>query len=433
MDEEEGHPSTEVAVQMRRLMSRSGGRTMRYGGRLAAVAAAALTSALLAALPTAPASAATPSITAVEAGQVEGLLDQVAVGTLDTEQLVKSLEGLLALEGIEAGTLEEALRKTIEQLEGEGANLGQLLESPASVTELEEALEQTLEEELGLPIGGLLETLLGGDPTQALTETLGSVSSSELLGSVLQTSGEPGKEITEALGSIPSAEVERVLGSVPTGEFSNGTVEELASQAGVTPTQLAEELGETSAQLPPSAMALTGTLANASKLGIVKSTAGVGMALLSGAEGLEGGGKKGAGGTGKEGSGGSGGSGAGGGGGSTTVIVQVPGSTASTQPSATGHTTHTTRGIRIVSHHVHGRTLTVVVSTPSPGTISLSASGVRTLRRHAARSGSLTLRTTLSRAALARHGHKRLRLSVRVAFAPSSGAPSSATAHAVFR
>lgn len=414
---------------MRSPSRKPGGLTGTTARWLSATAAATLTCCLLAALPTASASAAPPSITAVEAAQVRALLDQVGLGTLGTEELVEALEGLPQLEGINPSVLKEALTGTIEALIAEGADLGELLESPASVAQLEESLKQALG-----PLSGLLETLLGGNPASKLTEALGSLSSGEVVGSILASSGEPEKVIAEALGSVPGSQLQEAIGSLPTGEpFSKGTVEELAGQAGVTPQALAEELGASSEELPPTAMALTGALANGTKLGVVKTVSGLGMALLGSAEELEGGGGKEGGGGSSGGTGGSAGSGgSGGSGGNTTIVVQAPG--ASRSPA--GAAVSAARRIRILSHHVHGHTLTVVVATPSAGIVSLTGKGVRPTHRRAVGTGTLTLRTTLTRAAasaLRKHRRSRLQLAVRVAFKPTTGPSSSTSTRTVFR
>jgi hypothetical protein len=407
------------------LKSTRGWMRDRRSGRLVAAAATLAAFASLAALPTASAGAAAPSISPVPPVQIEEALAETPLSAVNLSQLVEALGKLQGLSGLEPAVIEAALTETIETLREENATVGELLE-PAETAPI---LEARLKEALG-PLAGLLATLLGGNPTTKLEEALESSDPRTLLGELLGKSPEPEKLIEEILSALDPEELESLLGGLPTGEpFSTRTVEELASQLGTTANGLAEQLGAEANELPGEAMALTGPLTNGKTLAVLNGVKGLAVGTIEEpAEALEGGGGSGSGGSGSGGSGGPGGGGApGGNGGSTTVIV--PGSQ---PPSATSAAAGAVGGaIKVLSHKVKGKQATIIVQVPSAGTLSLSGKGVRSAHQEAARAERKTLQIVLTRAAGAslkrlHRSHRRLTVPVKVSFKPVTGSSSSA-------
>jgi len=118
--------------------------------------------------------------------------------------------------------------------------------------------------------------------------------------------------------------------------------------------------------------------------------------------------------------GGSGGEGAGGGGG------QAPGPTAgaaTTSRPAAGSVVPSNRfTLRRRIDRRHG-TATLIVAVPSPGTLTLTGKGLRTVRRQAAKAGRVALPVRPKRAVALRLARRhRARIQVTVAFKPDGGA-----------
>jgi hypothetical protein len=78
---------------------------------------------------------------------------------------------------------------------------------------------------------------------------------------------------------------------------------------------------------------------------------------------------------------------------------------------------------------VQGRIATIVVQVPAAGNISLDGSGVRSVRREAAKAERVTLRAVLTRAGVTslHRRHNRLRVKLKASFKQTSGPSSSAT------
>jgi hypothetical protein len=84
--------------------------------------------------------------------------------------------------------------------------------------------------------------------------------------------------------------------------------------------------------------------------------------------------------------------------------------------------------VKITKHSYKGGVLTLSVSAPASGRIVASGSGVATVKRSAAKAGTYALKLALTKAGAASlRKHHHMTLKVKVAFAPSSGAASSAT------
>lgn len=399
--------------------------------RLACAGLAASAVALLAALPVGSARASAPAVTPLEPGQVQSVLGEAPLSSLETSQLTELLAKLPNLGGLEASKVKEALEKAIATLREHGGDLHELL-SEGGASDLKAALEEAL--------GGLapLLGLLGSDPLTKLTEALGSEDVQQVLGELLGKASHPQELLGDILASLEPKRLQELLGSNLAGEpFSKLDLTEQAGKLGTTSEGLAGQLGETAGELPADSMALTAPLTNGKEVAVLDGVKGLTAGLLEGTgkivEGSAGGGS---GGSGAGGSGGSGGAGSdggpGGSSGGTTVVVE------STQPgpsSTSAAATASVGRLKLLGHRVRGRTATIVVQVPSAGYLSLSGRGLPSLSRQTARAEQVTLTAALTRAgtaALRRH-HKRMKLTIRVSFRPTSGASSKATLSVLFR
>jgi hypothetical protein len=390
------------------------GRPLRL---LATVVLTVLTIALLAALPTARASAGSASISAPSPAEVESLLGGTPLEKLTPAQVAEALSQLPALQGLEPGPLKEALTKTIEELVGKGATLEELLKGGEGAAILQEKLQQAL----GLA-SSQLEALLGGNPQQKLEEALESAGVSEVIGKLLGGSAEPRVLIEQILGALSQERLQSLLGSLLAGEpFSKTTVEELARQLGTTVQALAQDLGRKPEELPATAMALTAPLANGERLGVLNGVGGVTLGVIKEAG---------------ETLGGTGGTIAGSSTpGTTTVTVQHSDASPALATGRTGVAGVKAGKLKVISHRVKGSRATVVVLVPTAGRLSAGARRLRSISRETAQAERVTLHPSLSRAtasSLRRH-HKRMRVSLRVSFKAVGGAASSATVPLVFR
>ncbi len=399
--------------------------------------------ALLAALPTTPATASPPipsttltnPVSAVPAGEVEKLLAEIPLSELDTTQLAETLSKLPGLSTLPAGKLNEALNKVVEDLTNKNATVGELLDSTETVPTLETELGSllSLQELLELPI-----LLKGKSLTTQLTETLGSLRPSELLDKVLSSAATPEQLLTRLFASL---DLEPLLNTTLSGEpFDKTTVGELASKLGTTPATLDKELDTNTTELPETATALTTPLTDGKTLGVLDGLDAVTLGLLNspeGKSGKEGGGSEDkettketnnteGGGAQKEGGNSNGPTGSSPtGSNTTTVIVSVP----AQSPIATNTDSSKKTGeLRILSHHVSGRAVTLVVQVPGAGKLALDGKGIIFVSRQTAKAERVTLRTTLTKASVAsmrRHRHK-LAVKLEASFKLTGGPRSSA-------
>jgi hypothetical protein len=369
--------------------------------------------AMLAALPTASANAAGPSVAALPSPEVQSVLGETPLSGLNAPELAGLLAELPAFEGVNPTTLTAALEKVLAELTAEEADLSELLSNGEAATKLETALKELL--------GGLfsqLEGQLGGNPATKLGEVLSSSTVTEILGKLLGSSPEPQALLSEILAALNPEALQKLTGGLPTGEpVSKQTVGELASELETTAPKLAEELGTTSSVLPETAMALTAPLTNGKALGAFRGAEGVTLGLIEkGAQTVDGGAGGNTGGTPAP--------------GSTTIILQQP----APQTSAPSGAAAKAGKLKILSHHVKGKKATVVVEVPAAGKLTLSGKGVHSLSRETAKAERVTLHTTLSRAgaASARKHHHKLKVPLKVSFKPTAGAASSAAATLAF-
>jgi hypothetical protein len=380
------------------------------------------------------------------AKQLEELLAELPIGTgagsVSPEALSQALAALPTLQALKIAGLESALKTALESA-GSGQTLEEALRNPSVLApQIAKAVEGSLS-----PLElSLLEGLLGTSLSEGVSQALAGVDDSELLDQLLTSSGTPGQALERLLAAVPESTLEKTLGSnLEGGKVTEQSVEELANGLGMNAGTLAEEVGSTPNELPSTATALTTPLTSGKTLSVfdgkTKAVLGTLSPLLSGEApgGGSGTGGSGPGGSGGSGSGGGGsaGSGAGGSGGSAstaaggaTVVVNVPGAQSASRSSRrAGH-------VRVISHQVHGKVATIVLAVPGRGMIVLRNGDIQPIARKVSGTGLVTLHVRLSRqgsAALHRHGDRRLRLSLSVAFAPSHGAVSHAPASVLFK
>jgi hypothetical protein len=398
------------------------------GGRLrlpAIALLAATTIVLLSLLPTAPAGAATPTVTAPPTEQVEEVLGQTPVGTLNPTELAETLSHVEGFEGVPSVQLKEALEKVIDDLSGEGGVLSQLLGSERA-SELKAKLDETLG-----PLATKLEELLHGNPTQKIEEALGSTGPSEVIGKLLSGSSEPQQVIEQVIQALGPEKLKELVGSVLSGEpFSKTTVEELAHTFGTSGEGLASQLGKTAEELPGTAMALVAPLSNGETLGVLNAAKGASLTVLKKAEEAAAGGN---GGNGTGGNGAPGGNGGAGGSGTPGAPVTA---TSPSSPSPTGSAAGTKVGkARALSHRVKGSKATIVVEVPSAGFLTVTGRGIHRISRETAKGERVTLHPALTRAGSAslRKHHRRLKVPVKVSFKPVSGSSSSFSVPLTYR
>lgn len=406
----------------------------------------------LAALPTASASATPPkpsaglpmTISALPPGEVETLLAEIPLSKLNAVQLTEVLSKLPGLSTLPADALKGALTKTIESLTNKNATVGELLDPTGVVPTLEAELNNLL-----LPLELLkLESLLKGENlTTKLSGALESLDPSQLLDTLLNSSGSPEQLLTQLFATLNP---EALLGANLTGEpFSKTTVGELAGELGMTTATLAKELDTTTTELPETATALIAPLTDGKTLGALDGLDAVTFGLLSDTEGI----------TGKETSketnketnssesknnssenqdnssenkettkgGGGSGSSQPAGANTTTVVVNVPLAQNTPAQSSAG-SSKKAGAIKILSDRVKGKTVTLVVQVPGAGKVALAGKGVISMSRQTAKAERVTLRTTLTKArvvSMRKHRHK-LTVKLEASFKLTGGSRSSA-------
>jgi hypothetical protein len=401
-------------------------------GAAAVVAAFAVAISLPAGASAAPSLTLPVSVSGLKSGEVESVLASTPLEDLSAAQLAEPISELPGL-GIlsKNGSLKQALTETIEELAAKGDTLGQLGDSSDVVSELSAQLEKILPE----PLLSLL--LKGNNLSTLLTSGLGSLSPSQLVEGLLSSASEPEREqLIEQILTAAAPELQTLLGSTLTGEpFETSNVNELASKIGTTTDGFDEDLESTTAEIPPTAMAVTAPLTDGKALTALEGIDGLHLGLLEASPEGPGAGKGGTGGSSGGSAGGAGGSGASGAGGSgsgtpgTTIILNdIPTMPGAAMPGAGATATTASAKVRIVSHKVKGHTVTLVVQVPAAGTLTVSGGGVRSLRRQAAKAERVTLRLVLDKAgaaSLRKHRHW-LTIKLDASFRPVRGASSSA-------
>jgi hypothetical protein len=339
------------------------------------------------------------------------------------------------------------------------------------------------------PLGGLLTRLLPGLSPSQLIEALSPAQLSALLDNLAGgepagtiTSGELHTLLGPLAATLSGEQLEsltRILDELQGGlSLSPTTVGSLAEQAGMTPELLAADVGDAES-LPTTTPALQATLGGEGPVvGVLKGAGGLAVTLLTpasqdkGGSGEEGNGKAGETGKGgedgeggKAGEGGEGGKageggesgkaeedgegdkagesaggdktgengggkgGDGGAGAGTSLVVNVvPALVGSASSSASPSAGAQHANLEILSHKVKGSVATIVVQVPAAGKVALSGKGVTQSSRKPTVAERVTLKVGLSRAGVAslQKKHDRLKVMLRVSFAPTKGRGSSA-------
>lgn len=418
-------------MHLRSLTMTKAARTRRY----AAPSLLCVLVAALAALPTAPAQAATtpPEIVPIPPAATSEVLEAIPLEDLNASELAKVIGSQPGLEGLPETTLTAALEEVLAKLAGKGVTVEGLGEPGELVPKIEQALKKLLSP------GELLALLKGESLTSILTKALGSLEPEKVIKQAMETSSHPEELLTKALSGVNPEQIEKAVGSTLAGEpFTKTSVGELESSLGTTPEQFTQALNTSTEKLPETSKAFTAPLTNGQTLGVLDELQGIGLATLKGAGGGNGGeagnGGSGSGGSGgKGGNGGPGGSGAGGSGApgaGTTVLIGTPnpagGSTAGSS-AAVGK-------VKVISRKVHGNTATIVLQVPSAGSLTVSGDGVKKVTEQTAKSERVTVRTALTKAGVAsRHRHHSgMSVKLNVTFKPVSGAASAASTTAHF-
>jgi predicted transcriptional regulator len=378
----------------------------------------------------------------------------IALSSLEAPLLAKQLSrlpGIAALAtvgglGGSAG-VEHAMLLAIEQLAGEGELVEELVGGFGLAFAFEEQLETAYAasaraQEPGAPetLEEAVEEALGRSPEEAIDEGLESLTLGELLSKLIGKAAHP-EALTEALfAASDQEELQEILGTALTGEpFVAATAGEAAAALAITPAELAEKLGKTPSQLPESAVALFAPLHDGQQLGVFAAKQGLAFGLAGEAppaeeeppeaEEEE---QESAGGTGPVKPGGSNAPA-----GTDTSSSPAATAAASAAPGpapASPQATAAPAKVRIVGHKLGGAALTLTLEVFGAGRLSVSGHGVSAVHRTLTRAARVSLRLHITRAAAASlHRRHRLKLMLRVSFAPASGAPSVAATTVTLR
>lgn len=358
-------------------------------------------------LPGAP--SITPAAVTVSSGDLANL-DIDAFG-LESGQLASVLARIPALGALPPGTLETVLGAlpsntplgglltAIEVATGIKVSVGEVTQvvipdaatTPSVLTHLLSEMASTLEgTPQGAQLGQVLENLLGslsGEQLQQVAKQVGIGGDVAELASTLEQKLAKG-ELLPALESL-LAQLGTPLAT---------TAQQLEGALGTTPAALAHDLG-----LPENVMdTLTG---------VEEPIGGTGGALAALAD--------------KEGA----------------TLATVPQSsttnnyTTNNYPaSSVGRKAAAARKLKIVRHKVKGHTLSLTVSAPSAGLITVTAAHAKRVSKKVAKATTMTLKVPLTKAGIASaKRHHKLNVQVKVAFKPTSGAASFAVTQAHFR
>ena len=392
----------------------------------------------------------------------------VLVGFFVARPGISDLAGLSALGGREG--VEQALTHAIEQLEDDELPVEELVGPWELATDLEEQLEAAYEEseaaeQPGAPesLEELVEQELGRTPAELIDEGTG-LSLGELLSAWLGEAADPAALTGALFAAVDSTEVEDLAEAELGGEpFTLADVAETAAAVGLSSTELAQALGQTTSELPEGARVLLAPLSDGRWLGVFVGGKGLAFAAFGpppaheepveepgeeeGGEeagGEEGGGleegEPGGGGTpppGEPGTpGGGASSGSSSGGTSTPEAGQGPLATAASSTPASAPAgpvpAATLARVKILSSRAKGARLKLVLAVPSAGTLVLRGKGLHTVRHTStgARRITIELHATSAVAASVR-SHRRVRIKLQASFTPSFGAVSSAGATVV--
>jgi hypothetical protein len=364
----------------------------------------------LAALPTAPAGASSPvkpasfglpvGVSGLSSVEVETVLSGIPLSDLNATQLGGVLAALPGLSGFPEAKLKEGIAEAIASLSAKGDTVGQLVAGTGLLATLETDLVKLLS------VPELLALLKGETLSAVLTKALSATSSSTLLGELVGKSSEPEKLIAQLLGDANPAALEGLLGSkLAAAPFVSTTVGGLATEVGVTAQKLAEDLGTTTVELPPTALALTAELLSGKTIGVLDGLGGLTLTLLTPT---------------KESGSGTGGSG---GSGSTSGVTVLVNAGSANTPSSSHRGSKASLKFKILSHRVSGGTLTVVFQVPGAGVVTFSGWGIRTRRASAVKAGRLTVHTALTRlaAAAVRRHHSHRKVTLRASFRSTAG------------
>jgi hypothetical protein len=379
--------------------------------------------ALLAAMPvgaSAGESQVTPASVNINSGELANI-DISALG-LESSELASALVKLPALSTVPTGTLGSLIallptNSTLQDLLAEvkaatgvevttGEAIGVVLSDAAANPDvLSHLLGDVTSLLQGTPQAGALETVLtnlisGLTPTQL-----------EQLEGQLGTTGSPTELARTLAGRLANGELDSELATVlgELGSTAATTGSQAATTVGMTAGKLASELGLGEEALK----AASGTITPLGSLGgVLDSLAnptGLTLATVPSTPGAT----------------------TTNGGSTTTSNTSITSTSTSTTPGAgtPRKSSAAPRKVKIISHSIKGHMLVLVVHVPSAGELTVTGAHTRRELRKSNADGTMTLRIPLTNAAIAdvRRRHK-LKLQLKAAFRPASGAASTASA-----
>lgn len=389
--------------------------------RLAACVPAISVAALLAAMPVgafAGGSAVTPALVNINSGQLANI-DISALG-LESSELASAVVKIPALSTVPTGTLDSLIaglpvNSTLQELLAEvkaatgvevttGEAIAVVLgDAAANPDVLSHLLGQVASLLQGSPQAGALETVL--------TNLISGLTAAQLqqLESQLGATGSPAELASTLAGKLANGELDgelaTVLGEIGTTAATTGS--QAATTAGMTAGELASEVGlgeealkATSGTSTPlgSHGGVLDTLAGPTGLTLLTAPSTPGSATTTN-------------------------------GGSTTSNTSTSTSTTTPGAATPGKSSTGPGKVKIISHRVKGHLLVLVVRVPSAGELTVTGAHAKRELRRSKRAGTITLDIPLTDAAIAdvRRRHK-LKLKLKVAFRPASGAASAANA-----
>jgi hypothetical protein len=392
--------------------------------RLAVSVTGMSVAALLAAMPVgacAGESQVTPASVNINSGELANI--NVSALGLESSELASALVKLPALSTVPIGTLDSLIA-----LLPTNSTLQDLLAEVKAAT----GVEVTTGEALGVVLGDaaanpdVLSHLLGkvasllhgslqaGELEEILTNLISGLAPTQLqqLEDELGTTGSPSELAGTLAGRLANGELDSELATVlgQLGSTTAMTGSQAATTVGMAAGKLASELGLGEEALE----AASGTTTPLGSLGgVLDSLAGpTGLTLATvpsapGATTTTNGGS------------------------TTTSNTSMTSTSTSITPGAgsPGKSSTAPGKVKIISHRIKGHVLVLVVLVPSAGAVTVTGAHARSEHRKSHGAGTMTVEIPLTNAAIAdvRRRHK-LKLQIRAAFRPTSGAASSASA-----
>ncbi|HEY3829616.1 MAG TPA: hypothetical protein VGL57_10520 [Solirubrobacteraceae bacterium] len=391
--------------------------------RLAVSVPAMSVAALLAATPVGASAGGTPPVTPASVNIDTGELANIDISALGLEssELASALVKVPALSALPTGTLDSLIA---------GLPTNSTLQDLLAEVKAATGVEVTTGEAIGVVLGdaaanpdvlshllGEAASLLHGTPQAGaleavLTNLISGLTPAQLqqLESQLGATGSPAELAATLADKLADGELDSelatVLGELGTTAATTGS--QAATTVGMTASKLASELGLGEEALKAASGTSTPLGSLSGVLDTLAGPAGLTLATVPNTPGST---------TTTN-------------GGSTTTTNNTSTTSTTTLGAATSGKSSTAPGkVKIISHRVKGHRLVLVVRVPSAGELTVTGAHAKRELRKPKRAGTMTLEIPLTNAAVAdvRHRHK-LKIQLRAAFRPASGAASAASA-----